>query len=187
MPRSLYFFSIGLVFTVSLAACRPTHSDQPSGYLVAAIESYPLQLDPRYATDANGVRIGNLIYNSLLRADSQSRLRPELAESLRLLDDRIEGTESLLAKIIEAPASSETLSYDISGGVAEVILAVSEALSFLDQALDAGFRPGLGNVVPDRFFWALPEAEPGEEGEPLGETAPEEDAAAAERGPRRVH
>ena len=88
MPRSLYFFSIGLVFTVLLAACRPTHSDQPSGYLVAAIESYPLQLDPRYATDANGVRIGNLIYNSLLRADSQSRLRPELAESLRLLDDR---------------------------------------------------------------------------------------------------
>lgn len=66
-------------------------------------------------------------------------------------------------------------------------LAVSEALSFLDQALDAGFRPGMGNVVPDRFFWALPEAEPGEEGEPLGETAPEEDAAAAERGPRRVH
>ena len=88
MPRLLYFFSIGLVFTVLLAACRPTHSDQPSGYLVAAIESYPLQLDPRYATDANGVRIGNLIYNSLLRADSQSRLRLELAESLRLLDDR---------------------------------------------------------------------------------------------------
>jgi len=39
-------------------------------------------------------------------------------------------------------------------------VAVSEALSFLDQALDAGFRPGMGSVVPDRFFWALP---PGEE------------------------
>ncbi|HEX5606112.1 MAG TPA: ABC transporter substrate-binding protein [Candidatus Binatia bacterium] len=88
MRRSLlHFFSVALAFTF-LAACRPTHSDHSSGYLIAAIESYPLQLDPRYATDANGVRIGNLIYNSLLRADSQSRLRPELAESLRLFDDR---------------------------------------------------------------------------------------------------
>jgi hydroxymethylpyrimidine/phosphomethylpyrimidine kinase len=35
-------------------------------------------------------------------------------------------------------------------------MAVSEALSFLDQALDSGFRPGMGGVIPDRFFWALP-------------------------------
>ena len=42
----------------------------------------------------------------------------------------------------------------------ELHLAVSEALAFLDQSLDAGFRPGMGNVVPDRFFWALP---PGDE------------------------
>lgn len=51
--------------------------------------------------------------------------------------------------------------------------AVSEALSFLDQSLDAGFRPGMGGVVPDRFFWALP---PGEEGAeaPAGEVEIEE-------------
>lgn len=67
-------------------------------------------------------------------------------------------------------------------------LAVSEALSFLDQALDAGFRPGMGNVVPDRFFWALPEPEPGEEGEmATGDAAPEDGSAGSERGPRRVH
>lgn len=66
---------------------------------------------------------------------------------------------------------------------AELHTAVSEALSFLDQSLDAGFRPGMGNVVPDRFFWALPpsegdEPEAGPEGEP--EVAPPEP-------PRRVH
>lgn len=65
-------------------------------------------------------------------------------------------------------------------------LAVSEALSFLDQALDAGFRPGMGNVVPDRFFWALPEGEPGEDEVPPGE-ALAEDAPAQDRGPRRIH
>ena len=47
----------------------------------------------------------------------------------------------------------------------ELHAAVGEALAFLDQALDAGFRPGMGNVVPDRFFWALP-AEGEEDGEP---------------------
>ena len=44
----------------------------------------------------------------------------------------------------------------------ELQAAVGEALAFLDQSLDAGFRPGMGNVVPDRFFWALPPAEEGE-------------------------
>ncbi|MEY8875208.1 MAG: hydroxymethylpyrimidine/phosphomethylpyrimidine kinase [Leptothrix sp. (in: b-proteobacteria)] len=38
----------------------------------------------------------------------------------------------------------------------ELHIAVSEGLAFLDQALDAGFRPGMGQVVPDRFFWAVP-------------------------------
>lgn len=66
-------------------------------------------------------------------------------------------------------------------------LAVSEALSFLDQALDAGFRPGMGNVVPDRFFWALPEAEPGDEDGELLSDAASEEAPSGERGPRRIH
>jgi hydroxymethylpyrimidine/phosphomethylpyrimidine kinase len=38
-------------------------------------------------------------------------------------------------------------------------LVASEALSYLDRCLDAGFRPGMGNVVPDRLFWAQPEGE----------------------------
>jgi hydroxymethylpyrimidine/phosphomethylpyrimidine kinase len=32
--------------------------------------------------------------------------------------------------------------------------AVTEALSYLDRCLDSGFRPGMGNVLPDRLFWA---------------------------------
>jgi hydroxymethylpyrimidine/phosphomethylpyrimidine kinase len=66
---------------------------------------------------------------------------------------------------------------------AELHAAVGEALAFLDQALDAGFRPGMGNVIPDRFFWALP---PGEEGE--AEPGEEPDGAAdTPKGPRHVH
>jgi len=66
---------------------------------------------------------------------------------------------------------------------AELQAAVGEALTFLDQSLDAGFRPGMGNVVPDRFFWALPAAEEGESGE--GE--PNADDATAPKNPRHIH
>jgi hydroxymethylpyrimidine/phosphomethylpyrimidine kinase len=43
--------------------------------------------------------------------------------------------------------------------------ATSEALHYLDRCLDEGFRPGMGQVIPDRLFWALPEDdETGDEG-----------------------
>ena len=57
----------------------------------------------------------------------------------------------------------------------ELQAAVGEALAFLDQSLDAGFRPGMGHVVPDRFFWALPPADE--------ETEGTEDTAAADGEP----
>jgi peptide/nickel transport system substrate-binding protein len=78
-----------IVLSVTLcSACRSPDRGRPPGYLVAAIESNPLQLDPRYSTDANSVRIGNLIYNSLLRYNEHSQLQPELATNWRMLDDR---------------------------------------------------------------------------------------------------
>ena len=64
---------------------------------------------------------------------------------------------------------------------AELHAAVGEALAFLDQSLDAGFRPGMGNVIPDRFFWAL---SPDDEGEPDDAAG---DGEAAPRDPRHVH
>ena len=32
--------------------------------------------------------------------------------------------------------------------------ATREALAYLDRCLDEGFRPGMGQVIPDRLFWA---------------------------------
>ncbi|WP_343630850.1 bifunctional hydroxymethylpyrimidine kinase/phosphomethylpyrimidine kinase [Roseateles sp.] len=68
--------------------------------------------------------------------------------------------------------------------------AVGEALAFLDQSLEAGFRPGMGNVVPDRFFWALPPGEEGEDGQPLTAATTDEvamDEPPSRGGPRRIH
>lgn len=63
---------------------------------------------------------------------------------------------------------SAALAAILSSGT-ELDVAVSEALSFLDQSLDAGFRPGMGNVVPDRFFWALPPGDAPADGQPLAD------------------
>jgi hydroxymethylpyrimidine/phosphomethylpyrimidine kinase len=72
------------------------------------------------------------------------------------------------------------------GSAAELQAAVGEALQFLDQSLDAGFRPGMGGVVPDRFFWALP---PGDEDEAGDETVEEalSDEPPGVGGSRSVH
>ncbi|GMV75448.1 MAG: hypothetical protein AMXMBFR78_23980 [Rubrivivax sp.] len=70
----------------------------------------------------------------------------------------------------------------------ELQAAVGEALSFLDQSLDAGFRPGMGNVVPDRFFWALPPAdEDAGQGPVDGDDEGLADDPTNKGAPRRVH
>ncbi|WP_088285448.1 bifunctional hydroxymethylpyrimidine kinase/phosphomethylpyrimidine kinase [Ideonella sp. A 288] len=72
----------------------------------------------------------------------------------------------------------------------EIQAAVGEALAFMDQSLDAGFRPGMGNVIPDRFFWAMPPAEDGEEPPPEAGGQLQETATPESKGkgaPRRVH
>jgi hydroxymethylpyrimidine/phosphomethylpyrimidine kinase len=73
----------------------------------------------------------------------------------------------------------------------EIQAAVGEALQFLDQSLDAGFRPGMGNVVPDRFFWAVPPDEDellmaGDDTVPGFEDAPDE-SPLPPGASRRVH
>src|SRR4051812_19643206 len=61
--------------------------------------------------------------------------------------------------------AGDTLSAALAALVAsgtDLAGAMTEALAYLDRCLDAGFRPGMGNVVPDRLFWAQPEGEPEE-------------------------
>jgi hydroxymethylpyrimidine/phosphomethylpyrimidine kinase len=85
--------------------------------------------------------------------------------------------------------AGETLAAGLAALLAtgvELHAAVGEALAFLDQALDAGFRPGMGNVIPDRFFWALPEDDEAEPGD-ADAAAGEDEAAATPRNPRHVH
>jgi hydroxymethylpyrimidine/phosphomethylpyrimidine kinase len=56
--------------------------------------------------------------------------------------------------------AGETLSAALAGLLAtgeDLPTAANEALLYLDRALNAGFRPGMGHVLPDRLFWAQPD------------------------------
>jgi hydroxymethylpyrimidine/phosphomethylpyrimidine kinase len=58
--------------------------------------------------------------------------------------------------------AGETLSAALAALLAtglELPEAFSEALNYLDRSLDEGFRPGMGQVIPDRLFWAQAEAD----------------------------
>ncbi len=62
--------------------------------------------------------------------------------------------------------AGETLSAALAALLAtglDLSAAASEALHYLDRCLDEGFRPGMGHVIPDRLFWALPETDDEEE------------------------
>jgi hydroxymethylpyrimidine/phosphomethylpyrimidine kinase len=61
---------------------------------------------------------------------------------------------------------SAALAALVAGGT-DLAAAAMEALAYLDRCLDGGFRPGMGNVIPDRLFWAQAE----------GDDAPEDDAS----------
>ncbi len=56
--------------------------------------------------------------------------------------------------------------------------ATSEALTYLDHSLDAGFHPGMGHIVPDRLFWAQTDDTPGEDDDD-GDEASSADAVPA--------
>jgi len=58
--------------------------------------------------------------------------------------------------------AGETLSAALAALLAtgaDLEAATMEALAYMDRCLDAGFRPGMGHVLPDRLFWAQPEDE----------------------------
>jgi peptide/nickel transport system substrate-binding protein len=63
------------------AACSPGGNGREPGEFRVGIESTPASLDPRFASDAYGVRIVPLLFNGLLRKTASGEVEPDLALS----------------------------------------------------------------------------------------------------------
>jgi len=70
-----------LVCLLVLTACQ---SDTASPIIRFALQSEPLSLDPRMATDASSERLNHLIYRALVKFDDNFRPVPDLANWQRL-------------------------------------------------------------------------------------------------------
>ncbi|MCB0389929.1 MAG: ABC transporter substrate-binding protein [Bdellovibrionales bacterium] len=71
---------IGILLLLFLNACSKSN-EPPKETLVVALASEPKTLDPRFATDANGMRISSLIFNSLVKIGPQLEVIGDAAQS----------------------------------------------------------------------------------------------------------
>ncbi len=75
------------LFALTLLALNGcAHSRPEPGTVVMLVESSPLNLDPRIGTDAQSERIGELIFEGLVRRQDDFTLAPRLAESWQIPD-----------------------------------------------------------------------------------------------------
>ncbi|MCB0356455.1 MAG: hypothetical protein KDD40_05580, partial [Bdellovibrionales bacterium] len=69
-----------LVCLFLFTACTKSN-EPPKDTLVVALASAPKTLDPRFATDANGMRISALLFNSLVKIGPELKVVGDAAES----------------------------------------------------------------------------------------------------------
>ena len=77
-----------LALTLLVAACGPAPPPRPpaDNSLTVALESAPIHLDPRVATDQASSRVFELILDGLVTKDESGDFLPDLAESWEALD-----------------------------------------------------------------------------------------------------
>jgi peptide/nickel transport system substrate-binding protein len=75
------FFSWGSLIFVAVAMLACTRSRTAPDELVLGMGAQPSSLDPRYATDAYGMRIVQLVFDSLVRTGPKLEIEPGVAQT----------------------------------------------------------------------------------------------------------
>jgi hydroxymethylpyrimidine/phosphomethylpyrimidine kinase len=107
------------------------------------------------ARAANDMGVPYTLVTGILAPEQQ--IENALASPQAILySERFERFEATFA------GAGDTLSAALAALLAsgsDLAESVKEALGYLDRCLDAGFRPGMGHIVPDRLFWAQPDSD----------------------------
>ena len=83
---ALAFLALACLALTCLTLTSCARSRPEPGTVVMLVESSPLNLDPRIGTDAQSERIGELIFEGLVRRQDDFTLAPRLAESWQIPD-----------------------------------------------------------------------------------------------------
>ena len=76
-------FVLVLLFSVG---CNSRANSAPPGSVTFLIESAPINLDPRFATDAQSQQLDGLLFSSLVAHDAQMNIVPDAAQSWEFPD-----------------------------------------------------------------------------------------------------
>ncbi|MFH0810046.1 MAG: ABC transporter substrate-binding protein [Pseudomonadota bacterium] len=106
----------------------------PPGYVRLALETDPLNLDPRLSIDAASARVGQLLYNGLLRLDQHGNLGCDLAS-----DWHLEGDRTYIVRLREGVRFHD-------GRILNAQDVVHTFRSILDPALASPRREGLSHL-----------------------------------------
>lgn len=86
MRRGVLPLGIAIV-VLGIGGCG-TGEGRSAGVVVAAVETNPVSLDPRVATDALSLHVIGLLFNALVRTDEHFRVVPDLAARWEQPDER---------------------------------------------------------------------------------------------------
>ena len=102
-------------------------------------------------THENTAQVVNCLYGPVARGDAPTAEESETlsvglvrSDAWTRLPGRYHGSGCTLASAIAAMLANGQ----------DVPAAVREAQEYAWNALKYGFRPGMGQTIPDRFFWA---------------------------------
>jgi len=123
----------------SIEARRLTQADEEEDVALADCAARLLDLGAEYVLVTGTHESTPAVVNTLYGEDGQVR-----SDEWERLSGSYHGSGCTLASAIAAT---------LANGL-EVPEAVREAQEYAWQSLRAGFRPGMGQLIPDRFFWA---------------------------------
>jgi peptide/nickel transport system substrate-binding protein len=88
VAAAFFAFAVLLGMAIFAAGCNGTSEASEPGTVNFLIESMPTNLDPRIGTDAQSQHLDGLIYDGLVRLDTQMNIVPDLAERWEMPDAR---------------------------------------------------------------------------------------------------
>jgi hydroxymethylpyrimidine/phosphomethylpyrimidine kinase len=103
-----------------------------------------LRMGAGYVLSTGLHRAGDVVVNSLFMAAEEADEQVLAEYNWPRLPGNFRGAGGTLATALSA----------LMAGGMEVRDAAAEAQEYTWQALSAGFQPGMGRILPDRFFWA---------------------------------